>query len=63
MRTSALARIRAACTNAGIACGIYSYNGEDARQRRHEGFAITVLTSDIAAARGGFAAATAAFDG
>lgn len=58
---AALARIRAACAAAGIGCGIYSYSGEDARARRAEGFAITVMTSDIAAAKGGFHTAVAAY--
>lgn len=60
---AALARIRAASAQAGIGCGIYSYSGEDARARAAEGFAITVLTSDIAAARAGFNAAAAGFAG
>lgn len=59
--TAALARIKGACVAAGISCGIYSYSGEDARDRRAEGFSITVMTSDIAAAGASFAAATAAY--
>lgn len=58
---AALRRIQAACQAAGIACGIYSYSGEDARARRREGFAVTVLTSDIAVARHGFDAAVIAY--
>ncbi|MGB3831298.1 MAG: aldolase/citrate lyase family protein [Mesorhizobium sp.] len=58
---AALDRILAACRAAGIGCGIYSYNGEDARSRQAEGFAITVMTSDITAAQSGFCAAAAAY--
>jgi len=57
----ALHRILSACQTAGIGCGIYSYSGEDARSRRAEGFAITVMASDVTAAQSGFRAAAAAY--
>jgi len=58
---AALQRILRACQTAGIGCGIYSYNGENARSRRAEGFAITVMASDVTAAQSGFRAAAAAY--
>lgn len=57
----ALERIQAACRAAGIACGIFSYGVEDARARRAQGFALTVLCSDIAVVKQGFAAAAEGF--
>jgi 2-keto-3-deoxy-L-rhamnonate aldolase RhmA len=54
-------RVRSACKQAGLACGIFTTNARMAAQRRDEGYQLVVLANDVDAINDAFIGATNSF--
>jgi 2-keto-3-deoxy-L-rhamnonate aldolase RhmA len=57
----ALAAVRRACAAADVPCGIFTNSLETAHARRHEGYRMVVIASDVDVVGRGFAAAASGF--
>jgi 2-keto-3-deoxy-L-rhamnonate aldolase RhmA len=58
---SACARVKAACDDAKLPCGIFTPGLREAAARRDEGYRLVVLANDVDTLRGAFAGAAAGF--